>query len=77
MYVNCKKHVDQHKIMRLSECIADEVMTMTNLVERKIPAHIEKQLRALGVIPPLEPEYKDRRFEPVDQWWKRGEECPH
>lgn len=50
---------------------------MTNLVERKIPAHIEKQLRALGIIPPLEPEYKDRRFEPVDQWWKRGEECPH
>lgn len=50
---------------------------MTNLVERKIPAHIEQQLRALGVIPPLDHEYKDTRFQPIDQWWKRGEDCPH
>lgn len=50
---------------------------MTNLTERKLPAHIEQQLRALGVIPTNADEHKDRRFQPVDQWWKRGEECPH
>lgn len=47
------------------------------LTERVIPKHIERQLRELGLIPPLDDTPKDTRFQPVDQWWKRGEECPH
>lgn len=50
---------------------------MTNLIERELPKDVERKLRALGLIVPQSDEPKDPRFQPVDQWWKRGEDCPH
>lgn len=50
---------------------------MTNLIERELPKDIERKLRALGIIVPHSDDHKDPRFQPIDQWWKRGEECPH
>lgn len=50
---------------------------MTNLIERELPKDVERKLRALGLIVPHSDDHKDPRFQPIDQWWKRGEECPH
>jgi len=41
-----------------------------------IPDHMHRELDALGVrMPPRV--VAPREHPPIDQWWKRGEECPH
>lgn len=37
----------------------------------------EQALREIGVIEKPKPKPEAVKREPVDQWWKRGEECPH
>lgn len=39
----------------------------------------EHALREIGVIekPKPKPKPEPVQREPVDQWWKRGEECPY
>jgi len=42
-----------------------------------IPDHLHRELDALGVRMPTRFIPKRKPTPPVDQWWKRNEECPH
>lgn len=42
-----------------------------------IPDHLHRALDELGVRMPPRVIPKRQLPPPVDQWWKRGEECPH
>lgn len=37
----------------------------------------EHALREIGVIEKPKPKPPPREIKEIDQWWKRGEECPY